>query len=202
MVNRCRLSRSFIRKTGCMLINKAFFLYGGLEKGFSLVGVCFHVRRSVGLIHCYRYYNDVPKVCEVAKQMLMYRSKETLNFRLKIILQSWTSVSQHHSRKILSCFSFSSVPWLCPKQFNRRAFQSGYQLHFRPCWLSCLLAEESSSLQWYFLARKGEHIALHWINYRTMQRRDPLLVFFVFMSVFFIICLHFFSRSSGTSYTE
>lgn len=106
-------------------------------------------------------------------------------------------ISQHHIKKVLSCFSFSSVPWLCPQQFNRRAFQSGYQPHFRPCWLSCLLAVESPSPEWYFLARKGEHITLHYINYRTIQRRDPLMVFFVFMFKFLIICLFFILTAVG-----
>lgn len=30
--------------------------------------------------------NDVPKFCEAAKQILVYKSKETLNLRLKLIL--------------------------------------------------------------------------------------------------------------------
>lgn len=47
MVNRCRLGRSFLSKTDCMLI-KAFFLYGQLEKGGGGGLVFFNVSKSGG----------------------------------------------------------------------------------------------------------------------------------------------------------
>lgn len=52
------------------------------------------------------------------------------------------------------------------------------------------MAEKSSSLGWYFLARKGEHISLHWLIYRTVQKEGQILIF---MSELLISCLFFYS---------